>query len=54
MPTAPPPPQGVLTWSSNAAEMVASTAGSMGEATAVIEGGSSITYAALAAPDLLK
>ena len=49
MPTAPPPPQGVLTWSSNAAEMVASTAGSMGEATAVIEGGSSITYAALAA-----
>jgi len=48
MPTSPPP-QGVLTWSSNAAEMVASTAGSMGEATAVIEGGSSITYAALAA-----
>lgn len=37
------------TWSTNAAEMLASTAGSMGEAMAVTEGGSSVTYAALAA-----
>ncbi len=37
------------TWSTNAAEMLASTAGSMGEAKAVTEGGSSVTYAALAA-----
>ncbi|MCA1709090.1 MAG: AMP-binding protein, partial [Actinobacteria bacterium] len=44
-----PPPQVDLTWSANSAEMIASTAGSMGEATAVIEGGSSITYGALAA-----
>ncbi|MGH4019208.1 MAG: AMP-binding protein [Pseudonocardiaceae bacterium] len=48
MPTLPPP-QSVLTWSANAAEMVTSTAGFMGEATAVIESGSSITHAALAA-----